>query len=57
MTPVETFRGKRVALFGLGGSGFARPFLRMPTVPALLKPLPTVFGRAGSASEYRAKGV
>ena len=23
MTPVETFRGKRVALFGLGGSGFA----------------------------------
>ena len=23
MTPVETFRGKRVALFGLGGSGMA----------------------------------
>ena len=23
MTPVETFRGQRVALFGLGGSGMA----------------------------------
>ena len=23
MTPAETFRGKRVALFGLGGSGMA----------------------------------
>ena len=23
MTPVETFKGKRVALFGLGGSGLA----------------------------------
>lgn len=41
----------------LGGSGYARPSMRIPTVPALLKPLPTVFGRAGSASEYRAKGV
>jgi hypothetical protein len=40
----------------LGGSGYARPSMRMPTVPALLKPLPTVFGRAGCASEYRASG-
>jgi hypothetical protein len=27
----------------------------MPTVPALLKPLPTVFGRASSVCEYSAK--
>ena len=40
----------------LGGSGYARPSMRMPTVPALLKPLPTVFGRSGCASEYRASG-
>ncbi len=40
----------------LGGSGYARPSMRMPTVPALLKPLPTVFGRSGCTSEYRASG-
>lgn len=41
----------------LGGSGYTRPSMRMPIVPALLKPLPNAFGRAGSASEYRAKGI
>ena len=41
----------------LGGSGYARPSLRMPTVPALLKPRPTVPERSGCASEYRAAGA
>jgi hypothetical protein len=41
----------------LGGSGHPRPSLRMPTVPALLKPRPTVPGRSGGASEYRAVGA
>lgn len=41
----------------LGGSGRARmPSLRIP-MPALLRPLPAVPGRFGSASEYHAVGV
>lgn len=40
----------------LGGSGYARPSLSIPTVPALLKPLPAVPGRAGNASEPHAAG-
>lgn len=38
----------------LGGSGHARLAPRSPAVPALLKPLPIVSGRAGSASEVQA---
>lgn len=41
----------------LGGTGYARPSQRMPTVPALLKPPPTQSERTGSASELRAAGV
>ena len=40
----------------LGGSGYARPSMRMPTVPALLKLQPNAPGRSGCASEYRASG-
>jgi hypothetical protein len=40
----------------LGGSGYAQPSQRMPTVPALLKPRPHVSERAGSASEPRTVG-
>lgn len=38
----------------LGGSGYARPAPRMLAVPALLKPLPIVPGRSGSASDPHA---
>jgi len=41
----------------LGGSGYAQPSRRLPTVPALLKPLPLVSERTGNASEPRAVGV
>jgi hypothetical protein len=41
----------------LGGSGHVRPATRTPAVPALLKPLPTVSGRPGSASEFHAAGA
>lgn len=41
----------------LGGSGHARPFLRTPAVPALLKRLPAVSERSGCASESHATGV
>jgi hypothetical protein len=40
----------------LGGSGHARPPLRMPTLPALLRLQPTAPGRSSCASEYRAAG-
>lgn len=35
----------------LGGSGYSRPATHAPAVPALLKPLPIIPGRPGSASE------
>ena len=57
MFAIPATRESRPVAVLLGGSGYARPSQRMPTVPALLKPLPTVFGHAGNASEYRAKGV
>lgn len=41
----------------LGGSGCARPAIRTPAIPALLKPPPIVFGRSGSASEPHAAGA
>ena len=53
-TPV-TRESHPVAML-LGGSGHVRPSMRMPIVPALLRPQPTVPGRSGCASEYRAAG-
>ena len=41
----------------LGGSGYARPATRTSAVPWLLRPLPTVSGRPGSASEFHAAGA
>ncbi len=41
----------------LGGSGYARPATRTLAIPALLKPLPIVPGRPGSASEPHAAGA
>jgi len=56
MFAIPATRESRPVAVLLGGSGFARPSMRLPTVPALLKPLPTVFGRPGSASEFHATG-
>jgi len=55
MFAIPVIKEFRVVAVLLGGSGYARPSTRMPTVPALLKPLPTVFGRASSVCEYSAK--
>ena len=41
----------------LGGSGYTRPATHISAVPALLKPLPTVSGRPGSASEFHVAGA
>jgi len=41
----------------LGGSGHSRLATRTNAVPALLRPLPVVSGRSGSASEPHAVGV
>ena len=41
----------------LGGSGHARPAIRTPAIPALLKPLPIIPGRSGGASEPHAMGA
>ena len=41
----------------LGGSGYARPAIRTPAIPALLKPLPIIPGRSGGASEPHAIGA
>ena len=42
----------------LGGSGRARmPSMRIPILPALLRPLPAIPGWYGSASEYHAARV
>ena len=41
----------------LGGSGRVQPSQYMPPLPALLKPLPTLSERTGSASEPCAVGV
>jgi len=58
MFAIPVTRESRPVAVLLGGSGYARPsLLRMPTVPALLKPRPAVPGRSGCASEYRAAGA
>ena len=57
MFAIPVTRESRPVAVLLGGSGYARPSQRMPTVPALLKPRPTVPGRSGCASEYRAAGA
>jgi hypothetical protein len=57
MFAIPATRESRPVAVLLGGSGYARPPLRMPTVPALLKPRPTVPERSGCASEYRAVGA
>lgn len=57
MFAIPATRESRPVAVLLGGSGYARPSLRMPIVPALLKPRPTVPGRSGGASEYRAAGA
>ena len=53
MFAIPVTRELRPVAVLLGGSGHARPALRSPSVPALLKPLPIVSGRAGSASEFQ----
>jgi hypothetical protein len=40
MFAIPVTRESRPVAVLLGGSGYARPPLRMPTVPALLKPRP-----------------
>jgi hypothetical protein len=40
MFAIPATRESRPVAVLLGGSGYARPSLRMPTVPALLKPPP-----------------
>lgn len=57
MFAIPATRESRPVAVLLGGSGYARPSLCMPTVPALLKPRATVPGRSGCASEYRAAGA
>ena len=57
MFAIPATRESRPVAVLLGGSGYARPSLRMPTVPALLKPRPTVPGRSGCAYESRAAGA
>ena len=54
-TPV-TKTSRPVAVL-LGGSGYARPTIRTPAIPALLKPPPIVSVRSGSASEPHAVGA
>ena len=54
-TPV-TKTSRPIAVL-LGGSGYARPAKSTPAVPALLKPLPIVPVRSGSASEPNAAGA
>lgn len=54
MFAIPVTRELRPVAVLLGGSGHARPAPRSPAVPALLKPLPIVSGRAGSASEVQA---
>jgi hypothetical protein len=58
MFAIPATRESRPVAVLLGGSGYMPgPSLRMPTVPALLKLPPTVPGRSGCASEYRAAGA
>ena len=57
MFAVAVTRETRAVAVLLGGSGHALPAMRTPAVPALLRPLPVVSGRPGSASEYSAAGV
>ena len=57
MFAIPATRESRPVAVLLGGSGYAQPSQRMPTVPALLKPRPTVPERSGCASEYRAAGA
>jgi hypothetical protein len=51
MFAIPATRESRPVAVLLGGSGYARPPLRMPTVPALLKPrLPSPDGLAALPS-------
>ena len=54
MFAIPVTRVSRAVAVLLGGSGYTRPSTRTPSVPALLRPLPSSPGRLGSASEYRA---
>jgi hypothetical protein len=56
MFAIPATRESRPVAVLLGGSGYARPSLRMPTVPALLAAARRP-GRSGCASEYRASGA
>jgi hypothetical protein len=57
MFAIPVIRQLRPVAVLLGGSGHVRPAPRILAVPALLKPLPIVSGRAGSASEPQTLGA
>ena len=57
MFAIPATRESRPVAVLLGGSGYARPSLRTPAIPALLKPLPIIPGRSGGASEPHAMGA
>ena len=57
MFAIPVTRELRPVAVLLGGSGHARPAPRSPIVPALLKPLPIVSGRSGSAVEPQTVGA
>lgn len=57
MFTIPVTRESRPVAVLLGGSGHSRLATRTSAVPALLKPLPAVSGRSGSASELPVVGV
>ena len=57
MFTIPVSRKPRPVAVLLGGSGHSRLAMRTHAVPALLKPLPVVSGRSGSASELPVAGV
>ena len=57
MFTIPVTRESRPVAVLLGGSGHSRLATRTNGVPALLKPLPAVSGRSGSASELPVAGV
>ena len=57
MFAIPVTRELRPVAVLLGGSGHVRPAPRTLAVPALLKPLPVVCGRAGNASEPQTLGA
>lgn len=57
MFTIPVTRESRPVAVLLGGSGHRRLATRTNAVPALLKPLPAVSGRSGSASELPVVGV